>query len=216
MNKRKKIKILALLLALILIALAVVFVMCSKDKGELVSDGADFKDTRTRVTYAYAPFAYEAIEIGDEIYGQSEYAKFYEIVGVDPLEYICEESGTIFYAKDITLPTPDKMNFEYLEICTEADTVSVNATVTDTDAIKLIMNDHLNAEKLTYSPIEAGAVYKLRFADTSIGLYYSVQLIRYSEDHIEGDTNYGKDFIYDSSTRRFTQAPAALIALIDG
>ena len=109
-----------------------------------------------------------------------------------------------------------QMNFDYLEICTESDTITVNQTITDTETVKFIINDHLNAKKLTYSPTEADTVYKLRFADTSMGLYFSVQLIRYNEYHIEDDVNYGRDFIYDRSTRRFTPAPEALIALIDG
>ena len=215
MKNHAKRKSLALVSILLLVSLALTLSACSRGN-DLVLDGAEFKDKRTKVTYAYAPFSYEAIEIGDEVYGESEYAKFYEIVGLDPLEFICEESGTVFYDNSITLPTPDKMSFEYLEICTEGETVTVNSTIKDKSTINLIINDHLTAEKLTYSPIEAGAVYKLRFADTSMGLYYSVQLIRYAEDHIEGDTNYGRDFIYDSSMRRFTKAPDALIAMIDG
>ena len=215
MKKHAKITHLALVSILLLCSLAVALVSCSKN-GDMVSDGGAFKDTRTKVTYTYAPFSYEPIEIGEEIYGESEYSKFYEIVGLDPLEYICEESGTVFYDKDITLPTPDQMTFDYLEICTDGDTLTVNQTVTDFDTVKFIINDHLNAEKLTYLPIEASAVYKLRFADTSMGLYYSVELIRYGEELTENGINYGCDFIYDRSMRRFTKAPAALIAMIDG
>ena len=213
-NHAKRITLIATS-ALLLISLLLSLAACSKGEN-FVSDGSAFKDKRTKVTYAYAPFSYEPIEIGEEIYGESEYSKFYEIVGLDPLEYICEESGTVFYDEKITLPTPDKMNFAYLEICTEADTLTVNGTVTDSAAIKFIINDHLNAQKLTYSPIEASAVYKLRFADTSMGLYYSVELIRYAEDHIEGGVNYGKDFIYDRSMRRFTVAPEVLITMLEG
>ena len=212
-NHAKRI-LLSLISSVLLCSLAITFTACSKGE-DMVSDGPAFKDTRTKVTYTYAPFSYEPIEIGEEVYGESEYLTFYEIVGLDPLEYICEESGTVFYDEDITLPTPDKMSFEYLEICTEDETLTVNKTITDGDAIKFIINDHLNAEKLTYSPVEASAVYKLRFADTSMGLYYSVELIRYGEDIVEGGTNYGCDFIYDRSMKRFTKAPAALIAMID-
>ena len=215
MKKSAKRISLSIISALLLLSLAVTLGACSKGE-ELVSDGSAFKDKRTKVTYTYAPFSYEPIEIGEEIYGQSEYSKFYEIVGLDPLEYICEESGTVFYDKNITLPTPDKMSFGYLEICTEEETVTVIKTVTDTDAIKFIINDHLSAEKLTYSPVEASAVYKLRFADPSMGLYYSVELIRYAEDLTENGVNVGRDFIYDRSMKRFTKAPDALIAMIDG
>lgn len=215
MKKHAKRIFLAAISALLLCTLAITLGACSKDE-QLVSDGPAFKDKRTKVTYTYAPFSYEPIEIGEEVYGQSEYSKFYEIVGLDPLEFICEESGTVFYDEDITLPTPDKMTFDYLEICTEDETLTVDKTISDTNVIKFIMNDHLSAEKLTYSPVEASAVYKLRFADTSMGLYYSVELIRYADDLVENGTNFGRDFIYDRSMRRFTQAPAELIAMIDG
>ena len=214
MKKHAKRFSLTLASVLLLFSLFITLSACSKDQ-TFVSDGPDFKNKKTKVTYAYAPFSYEPMAMGEEIYGESEYSKFHEIVGLDPLKFICEENGTVFYDKDITLPTPDKMNFEYLEICTEAESITVNKTVTDKETIRAIMNYHLNAEKLTYSLLDTSAVYKLRFADTSMRLYYSVELIRYTEDIVENGKNYGRDFIYDRSMKRFTKAPAALIAILD-
>lgn len=215
MKNHAKRKILTILSTLLLLSLALTLCACARGE-DLVSEGSVFKDKRTRVTYAYAPFSYEPIEIGEEIYGESEYSKFYEIVGLDPLEFICEESGTVFYDENITLPTPDKMSFDYLEICTEGESLTVNETFSDKATVKAIIDEHLSADKLTYSPTEAVVVFKIRFADTSMGLYYSVELIRYADDIVEGGVNYGSDFLYDRSMRRFTKAPEALIAIIDG
>ena len=203
-----------LVTSILLLSMALSLGACSKGE-DIVADGSAFKDKRTNVTYVYAPFSYEPIELGAEVYGESEHSKFYEIAGLDPLEFICEESGTVFYSEDTTLPTPDKMKFDYLEICTEDESITVESTVTNIESIKAIMNEHLSAKTLTYWGDTALTVYKLRFADTSLGLYYSVSFIRYAEDRVEDGVNYGKDFIYDSSTFRLTKAPDALVAMID-
>ncbi len=208
----------ALLLAL---ALLMLFSLVSCGKKEIVIDGSELKDKRTKVKYTYAPLSFEPIAKSEEIYGSTDKYNFYEIVGQDPLNLICEEDGTVFVSNKFTLPTPDKMNFAYLEICTETTSLTVNKTLTDTALITAIMAEHLAAPTLNYMGLDAKVIHKLRFADTTLGLFYSVQFLRYENDLIltgaDGtEINYGKDFVYDRFEGRFTKAPAALVAAIDG
>ncbi|MBO7249841.1 MAG: hypothetical protein J6V42_01035 [Clostridia bacterium] len=208
----------ALLLAL---AALMLFSLVSCAKKKIVIDGSELKDKRTKVKYTYASLSYEPIARSEDVYGSTDKHNFYEIVGQDPLNLICEEDGTVFVSNKFTLPTPDQMSFAYLEICTETTALTVNKTLTDTALIKAIMTEHLYAPTINYMGLEASLTHKLRFADTSLGLFYTVQFLRYENDVIQLDengveVNYGKDFIYDRFEGRFTKAPAALVAAIDG
>lgn len=208
----------ALLFALTVATLLSLFA-CSR--ADIVVDGNKLKDKRTKITYAPISLSYEPIEMKDEVYGKTDIYEFHEIVEQDPQKLICEVDGTVFAAKGTTVPTPDAMSFDYLEICTDDTNFVVNKTLTDSNSIKAIMLEHLNADTIKYTGITATTAYKLRFADTSLGLYYSVQFLRYEEDLVlpnenGEEINYGKDFIYDRFEGRFTKAPDALVAVIDG
>ena len=190
-------------LVALLCALSLILGSCSK---KFVSDGPDYRDRKTKVTYEYAPFCYEAIEVSEEEYAKSGYDVFYEIVGQDPLEWICESSGTVFYSKKITLPTLDKMDISYIEICSEASSITVKATITDADNIASIINSYTSEAPLSYSADVADKSYKIRFADTSLGLYYSVSFFAYSD---------GSAYLYNRSENRFVKAPAELISYVN-
>ena len=208
----------ALLLALAALML-LSLVSCAK-RG-LVINGSELRDKRTRTTYNHASLSLEPIARGEEVYGSTDKYSFYEIVGQDPLNLLCEEDGTVFVSSKFTLPAPAQMSFAYLEICTETTSLTVNKTLTDTALISAVMAEHLGAPTLRYMGFEPSLVRKLRFADTSLGLFYTVQFLRYENDVIQLDengveVNYGKDCIYDRFEGRFTKAPAALVAAIDG
>ena len=188
----------------LLCALSLLLGSCSK---KFVSDGPDYKDRKTKVTYEYAPFCYEAIEVSEEEYAKSGYDVFYEIVGQDPLEWLCESSGTVFYSKKITLPTLDKMDISYIEICSEASSVTVKATITDADNIAAIISSYTSEEPLSYSADVADKSYKIRFADTSLGLYYSVSFFAYND---------GSAYLYNRSEDKFVKAPVELISYVNG
>lgn len=200
-NSNKKIRLLGIVA--LLLAASALLASCSK---KFVPDGPDYRDRKTKVTYEYAPFCYEAIEISEEEYAKSGYDVFYEIVGQDPLEWICESSGTVFYSKKITLPTLDKMNISYIDICAETSSVTVKATITDAGDISAIINAYVSEAPLTYSADVASTSYKIRFADTSLGLYYSVSFFAYSD---------GSAYLYNRSEDRFVKAPAELVNYIN-
>lgn len=206
----------ALLLSLALFAL----VSCSGGN-KFVPEGTLYKDKKNKVSYVYAPLSFEPIAIGEEIYAQSEYDTFYTIVGQDPLKWVCEESGTVFHAKDIPVPALDEMALSYIDVCAETATATtVKATIENTDDISAIVDGYLSAESLEYLNVPAELVYKIRFADTSLCLYYSVSFLRYSDDVTETlddgtVVNHGKDFIYNNFEGRFIPAPEALTKHID-
>ena len=200
-NSNKKFHLLAIVA--LLCALSLLLGSCSK---KFVSDGPDYKDRKTKVTYEYAPFCYEAIEVSEEEYAKSGYDIFYEIVGQDPLEWLCESSGTVFYSKKLTLPTLKEMNISYIEICSEASSITVKATINNADDIAAIISSYSSETPLSYSADVASTSYKIRFADTSLGLYYSVSFFAYSD---------GGAYLYNRSEDRFVKAPAELISYIN-
>ncbi len=197
------------------------FASCSKRGNKLTPDGTLYKDKKTDVSYVYAPLCYEAIEIGDEIYASSKNDVFYTIEGQDPLKWICEEGGTVFHAKDIPVPAIDEMSISYVDICVEsAASITVKTEIENKEDISAIIGAYLSTPALEYSNDLAESNYKLRFADTSLGIYYCVNLLRYSEDLTktlsDGTVvNYGKDFIYNRFEGRFIPAPEALSKYID-
>ena len=214
--KNSKKRVLAAVLALMTL---LSLIACSRQ--DLVLDGTELKDKRTNVKYICASLSYEPIAKSDEVYGENDQYTFYSIIGQDPLYLICSDDGSVFAAEDFVIPTPDKMNFEYLEICTETDTLTVNKTVTDKTVINAIMAEHLVFEPYRYAGDVAAVTHKLRFADSSLGIFYSMTYLHYDEDltltNANGEyVNAGKDFIYDRFEGRLTKAPAELLAIING
>lgn len=199
-------------LSLVALLCTVATLVCSCAKGnKFVSEGADFKDKKTKVSYAYAPACYEPIERGEEIYGQTKTVTFYEIKGQDPLKLICEENGTVFYAENNPLPTLDKMNISYIDICTETSSVSVKKKIEASEDISSVIENYTLAENLYYGATPPALTYKIRFADTTLGIYYSVVFIRYSENYLD----CGKDFIYNRFEGKFSPAPETLVNYIN-
>jgi hypothetical protein len=97
--------------------------------------------------------------------------------------------------------------------------VVVAKRITDTEVISAIIDGYLSESKILYPNKTASVSYKLRFADTTIGVYYCVDFVRYSEDYvltIDGvETNLGRDFLYNRAEDRFIKAPEALVSEIN-
>lgn len=203
MKKENTKRFYCLSLVALLCALTLLLGSCSE---RFVSEGPDYRDRETKVTYEYAPFCYEAIETSKDVYAESENDIFYEIVGQDPLKWLCESSGTVFYAKGISLPSLDKMNISYIDICAEGSSVAVRSKITDSEHISAIVSSYISADSLEYSGDVASVSYKIRFADTSLGLYYSVSFLGYAD---------GSAYIYNRSEERMVKAPAELINYIN-
>ena len=209
-------KTLCAILALLFVTLS----LSSCVKGnKFVSEGSAFVDKKTDVSYDFAPLCYEPIAIGDKVYGSDGDIEFYEIEGQDPTKWLGDADGGVFYAKGVTLPTVDKMNVARLELCSVKNQLLVAKRITDAEIISAIIDGYLFADEIIYPNKTASVSYKLRFADTSIGVYYCIDFIRYAEDFIiktDGtETNLGKDFLYNRSEDRFVKAPKTLVAEIN-
>ncbi len=194
-------------------------VSCSKGN-KFEADGGVYVDKKNKVSYEAAPACYEPMAMGEEIYGQSENVSFYEIEGQDPLEWICEAGGTVLYSDNITLPALDAMNISYINICVEASSTVTRGKVQNTEDISDIISGYVTSDSIYYRGDTPELTYKIRFADSERGIFYSVVFVRYSEDYTlkteGGETqSYGRDFLYNRFEDKFVKAPDALVKYID-
>lgn len=211
------------LLALLLCAATLIsFVGCSKGSG-FAFDGSKLVDKKNKVSYEYAPLSYEPMAVSETPYGEGEDVSLYAIEGKDPLKWLTDGDGTVFHASTVKLPGLDEMNISYVEICTEGkESVKVEATVTDAADIAASVGSYSEAQSIYYSGEDFAKSYKIRFADTELGLYYSVLFIRYENDYVtfsaDGtEVNHGRDFLFDRyDDKKFVPAPAELVKYIDG
>ena len=205
-------------LILVIVALATLITSCSKGN-KFVADGLGYVDKETEVSYSFAPFCYEPIELGEKIYGSDGELEFYEIVGQDPKLWLGEKDGGVFYAEGVTLPTIDKMNISELQFCTTGEQIFVRERINSELFISDVISEYLSAQPLYYLNSEAELTYKLRFVDQTLGIYYCLEFLRYDGEYTletsSGEINYGKDFIYNRSEDRFIKAPAAISERID-
>ena len=207
-------------LHLICLALAALILFSSCARGnKFAAEGLGFVDKKTNITYNFAPLCYEPIILGDKIYGSDGDIDFYEIMGQDPQMWLGDADGGVFYAQGITLPTLDKMNVTRIEICTVGSALLVRDRITEPDQISAIITEYMSEEKLIYPNTAANASYKLRFADSSLDIYYCLEFFRYSGGYIttkDGkEINHGTDFLYNRSEDRFVKAPLALSEYIN-
>lgn len=183
------------------------------------TSGVSFVDKKTDVTYDYAPFCYEPIGVEEEVYGSNGEIEFHKIKGQDPLVWLADSEGTVFYSSKISLPSLDKMEISRIELCINDSQLFVRDTVEDTDETQAVIDGYLGAESIYYPNKTAKYSYKLRFADTTRGIFYCVDFIRYSEDYTlsfdSGEVNYGTDFLYNRSEDRFVKAPALITERIN-
>lgn len=216
-SKRKAIRAVGILCVACLLLTA----LCSCAKGnKFEADGGVYKDKKTDVSYEAAPACYEPMAMGEEIYGQSDSVTFYEIEGQNPLEWICEEGGTVFYSDTLELPSLEEMKISYINICVETNTTVTRGKVQSAEDISDIVSAYVSADSIYYRGDTPALTYKIRFADSSIGVFYSVVFVRYAEDYTlkaEDGTllNYGKDFLYNRFEDKFVKAPEALVKYVN-
>ena len=201
------------LIRILLLICAVSIILCSCAKGNKFKFSDEgLVDKKTDVVYLDAPDCYSPIAVSDKVYGHSGEYRFYEIIGVSPERFVAEASGIVLYSSDINLPEIDDMHIMYMDICTETTDVKVNKTVEDKAAINEIVESYLTETPIYYLNLEPSLMYEIRFADTSIGIYYTLTYLRYDSGYAE----YGTDFIYNRSAQRFVKAPDVLVDIING
>lgn len=175
---------------------------CSSENKFGVNAEGQYVDKKTDIAYIDAPACYEPIEIGDELYGKIGSAEIYEIVGAAPEKWLCESTGTVFYASDAVLPTLDEMELSYAAVTVDATELF---KITDGDMISALVSSYCEGEairKPNYTDTMLNINWRLKFADTSVGIYYVLNYIELNEDYIvTGDggeqINYGRKFIFN-------------------
>lgn len=218
---KEKNNILLKAVSVLLLVCTVGALLCSCGKGnKFLYQGEVFKDKKTDVVYRYALACYEPISTEEEVYGSTDTTSFYALSGKDPLKWLCEESGTIFYAEDVTLPYIDEMDISYADICAETTSTITRQKIVDGGDLEAIINGYVEADGIYYLGKTPESTFKIRFADTSLGIYYSLTFIRYADDYTvygedSSETNYGKDFLYNRFEDKFVPAPAELVKYVD-
>jgi len=187
---------------------AMLFTGCSK-KNKLDVVGVDlFEDKNTGVVYKVAPASYEAMSVTDELYAVAGDAELYVIDGADPEKWLCESTGSVFYAEDIELPTIETMDLARIELLLEGVTI---ATITDDFFFKKISAVYMGGESISRPMVSDYEInWRVRFVDESLGLYFTLAYIEISEDYIveneDGSTtNYGRKFLFDRFENRCVQ-----------
>ncbi len=176
------------------ILLCVMLVGCSSNTFEL-TDGK-FVDKKTDIAYTDAPACYEPIEIGTKKYGELDSLVLYEIVGADPAKWLCESTGTVFYADGVHLPTLSEMNISKSELLIDsANTIELSADISS--AVIRAYSDGESIERPMPSGEELVHSVMLKFSDNSIGICYLLSYMELKEDYAVGDTNYGKYFVFN-------------------
>ena len=205
------------LISLLLVLLLALTSCAGGNKFE--ADGLGFVDKKTDVNYNFAPLCYEPMALEEKIYGTDGDLEFYKIVGQDPLKWLGEADGGVFYAEGITLPTLDKMTVSRVELCTDGNQTFVRDRITDSVDISELIAEYMAGESIYYPNNSPSLSYKLRFADDTIGVYYCVDFVRYAEDYVVTvsgeEINYGTDFLYNRSEKKFIVAPETLSERVD-
>ncbi len=183
---------------------AVIFCLSSCGKGNKFSMDGDGKyvDKKTNISYIDAPFCYEPIYVSDKVYGTLDKVPLYEIEGADPEKWLCEQSGTVFYADSVRLPTLEEMNVSYALVMLEEVTL---ANISDRGEIEGLVDAYTNGISLQKPYWSDGSYrinWRIRFADETIGVYYIIAYLEVDEDYIvtldDGtEVNYGRKFFYN-------------------
>jgi hypothetical protein len=123
---------------------------------------------RLGLSYVAAPLNYQPVSVG-EAYGYYEKADLtlYEIKGLDPEKWLTEEysgaSTTVFYSKDITLPTLTELGANKIFICLEGEIIYSLATVEDIELINEVIDLFENGESVEWPLIDSIQRYEIKF-----------------------------------------------------
>ncbi len=182
--------------------MATLLASCASGNKFTVSKDGKYVDKKTDIAYLAADGCYEPIGMTDKLYGRLDKVELYEIEGADPKKWLCEQSGTVFYAESERLPTLEEMNVSYALVVMEDVTL---ANISDRGTIEGLADAYMNGISLSkpYWSDDAYEInWRLRFFDETIGICYVLTYIEVKEELILKDSegneiNYGKKFFYN-------------------
>lgn len=210
MMKKNTFRTATLMLALCLLTCSLS--SCRLHKMAYDKDENLYTDARTDVSYTDAPGCYEPVSIGKEYakwsYNRKSGVTFFEIGGMDPTKWLCEEGKTVFYAEGETLPTLTEMAPDTVYLCVEEVSTLVLSTITDAEDIAALVDVYLNGTEVTYTGLEPTLNLRVKFASpTYPGLYYSLIYLEYSD---------GSKVLYDRYSARCVDVGDVLIDYVGG
>ncbi|MBE6578017.1 MAG: hypothetical protein E7653_07790 [Ruminococcaceae bacterium] len=189
--------------AAVALLLCMCTLLCGCSKGnKFVMQNGMYVDKKTDISYHDAPACYEPLAIGTERYGMLGDVELFEIVGADPKQWLCEATGTVFYADGITLPAVDQLNTSYMALMYEETQI---AKITDAALIEKVAKEYVNGENIakpSWNSDMYDVNWRVRFVDESIGIFYVIAYFELAEDYVVTGTdgveiNYGKRFLYN-------------------
>jgi hypothetical protein len=161
-----------------------------------------YVDKKTGIAYYDAPACYQPLSISEEKYGILGEVELFKMVGADPKSWLCEKTGTIFYAEGVTLPAVNEMTVSYLSVVNDDKEVT---RITDAAVIASLASTYVNGAEIEKPHWLTDAYvinWRLKFVDETLGICYVLEYYELSEDYVVTDvwgekTNYGKKFIYN-------------------
>lgn len=169
-------------------ALLVALLLLCSCTGELKYDSSlkRYVNNKTGAAYIDAPMYYEACEVGEKYaVWKNDYitVDFYTIEGADPLLWLTEEGGTVFYSDKATLPELTDLNVTEVMIGVEGnDRFFTSVEVTSPEHIAALIEAWETGESIEYPAITANATYRVKFvSDNYPFLYYSLIYLEYSD-----------------------------------
>ena len=233
LSRRARILIVALALLLVA-ALGIGAYLLFSDRSDLNTIVADttelYRDTKTGATYRILPASYEPIARGEE-YGELDMNGvdyiLHRVAGLEATEWLCSVYGDVYCAEELDPATFDAWNINALHVCTNTNLVT-DALLIKPDAahprelcdeLFALLQDTYKSGTPVYYPSYATAeeVYTLRFeSEDAPGLYFSIKLIKYTEDIYEGETNLGRTFLYDRYAGRCVAVSDIIFRMLDG
>lgn len=206
MNSSRTFRRVLSLVALLLVLFALV--SCSKTN-KLVGEGDMLRDKKTDVEYLCAPSSYEALSVGEEPYAKQGDLLFYPVTGQDPLKFLSEEFGALFYAESVTLPSLSEMSLTHAELRVEGNLLT---TLEDEDTVNAIRDVYLDGDTIAYPNYTPTRNLQIRLADSELGICYVLTYLEYAENYVgEDGVVYGKAFLRNPYENRFISAPEELI-----
>lgn len=207
------------ILALLLSALAVLSVAsCSKQTPTLSSDGqGGYKDSKTDISYRGAPDCFEAKGyLKDKVIAENDGVSFYALDGAPSTEWLWSpDFQMLLYSRELTLPTIETFGTSEIHFYVEED-LRLKTAYEEIDSKKIgeILSAYADGEEVPYDTGRTTRyVFYLKLhSDEYSFLLYNLLYVQYTEDYvvydvdengeIVGETNYGKNFLYDRSLDR--------------
>jgi len=129
---------------LLSLALVLGFCACSNRLHKVTYDKKNYTDTQTGAVYQSLPNCYEPRAKGEEyaslnLSGSKQ--TFYEVDGLDPLQWLTTQYNDLYCSTDITLPSFSKWNASELYFCTTTTLVVAELVLRDTDSTHAALID---------------------------------------------------------------------------